>query len=114
LPEKLGQFDVVIVGSVLEHLSDQVTALASIARLAKDLIVINTPYVTSDDRLAQFAGSANNPQHDYTWWFYSLGTYRELFAMLGFSIERVTWHTYLNACENQRRPRATLVAKRIP
>src|ERR1700681_4859368 len=33
LPRDLGQFEVAIVGSVLEHLSDQITALASIARL---------------------------------------------------------------------------------
>src|SRR5882762_4008921 len=36
LPEALGQFDIAIVGSVLEHLSDQITALASIARLTKE------------------------------------------------------------------------------
>src|SRR5215831_11534965 len=35
LPQTLGQFEVAIVGAVLEHLHDQITALASIARLTK-------------------------------------------------------------------------------
>jgi len=33
LPAELGRFDIALVGSVLEHLSDQITALASIAAI---------------------------------------------------------------------------------
>src|SRR2546425_7006679 len=48
LPRELGQFEVAIVGSVLEHLSDQITALASIARLTKNTIVIVSPLLQTD------------------------------------------------------------------
>ena len=37
LPKELGQFDIAIVGSVLEHLSDQISALASIAKRTRRL-----------------------------------------------------------------------------
>jgi hypothetical protein len=62
----------------------------------------------------RFHGSASRPEHDYTWWFYSLGTYREILAMLGFRIERITEHAYLNRFENRRQSRPTIVAKRVP
>src|SRR4030081_1538450 len=73
LPGELGQFDVAIVGSVLEHLSDQITALASIARLTKETIVIVSPLLQTEERIAQFESLASNPEADFTWWTYSLG-----------------------------------------
>src|SRR5204862_6196738 len=58
LPAELGQFDVAIVGSVLEHLSDQITALASIARLTNDTHVLVSPLLVSDDCIARFGALA--------------------------------------------------------
>src|ERR1700704_2245126 len=72
LPEALSQFDIAIVGSVLEHLSDQITALASIARLTKETIVIVSPLLQTEERIAQFESLASNPAADFTWWTYSL------------------------------------------
>src|SRR5258705_2815428 len=43
LPKELGQFDIAIVGSVLEHLSDQISALSSIAKRTRETIVIVSP-----------------------------------------------------------------------
>ena len=90
LPRELGQFDVAIVGSVLEHLSDQITALASIARLTKETIVIVSPMLETEDRIARFGALADHPENDFTWWIYSAGLYREVFKMLGFSIAAIT------------------------
>ena len=42
LPQALGQFDVAIVAAVLEHLNDQITAMGSIARVTKEMMVIDT------------------------------------------------------------------------
>src|SRR5262249_4683680 len=104
----------VIVGSVLEHLSDQISALASIARLTADTMVINTPYHETEEKIARFQPSADNPQADYTWWFYSLGTYREVFAMLGFRIERIVWDKSLRLFpQNTLDPPAAIVLKRV-
>ena len=60
LPPELGQFDVTIVGAVLEHLSDQITALASISRLTKDTMVIVTPLLETEERIARFEPTADN------------------------------------------------------
>jgi 2-polyprenyl-3-methyl-5-hydroxy-6-metoxy-1,4-benzoquinol methylase len=114
LPESLGKFDVVFVGSVLEHLNDPVGALASITKVAGNLLIINTPYLDTEEKTAQFLPSADHPENDYTWWYYSLGTYKELFAMLGFRLQKISWDTYLRSDQSIRQPRATIVAERIP
>src|SRR5919206_1472634 len=94
LPPALGRFDVVIVGSVLEHLSDQVSALASIARVTGETLVVVTPLLETEERVARFEPLASTPDYDFTWWTYSVGVYREVFAMLGFRVAGVTSSKY--------------------
>src|SRR5205085_2664900 len=94
MPPALGEFDVVIVGAVLEHLSDQITALGSIARLTRETMVVVTPLLQTEERIARFEPLASNPDYDFTWWTYSAGVYREVFQMLGFRIERITSSKY--------------------
>ena len=112
LPPGLGQFDVVIVGSVLEHLSDQVSALASIARLTAGTLVVVTPLLETEERFARFEPLASNTDYDYTWWTYSLGVYREVLRMLGFRVERVTKGSYYYDYAGRWEERSTLVAVR--
>jgi SAM-dependent methyltransferase len=112
LPPMIGSFDVAIVGSVLEHLSDQVTALASISRLTKETMILVTPLIESEERIARFEPRAENPDHDYTWWTYSVGVYREVLAMLGFSITRITRARYYHQWESRFEERPTIVADR--
>src|ERR1700738_1097136 len=54
IPLELGLFDVAIVGSVLEHLSDPITALASIAKLTKETILITSRMLETGDRIPRF------------------------------------------------------------
>lgn len=112
LPLELGQFDIAIVGSVLEHLSDPVSALASIARLVKETIVVVSPLIESEERIARFEGSSDHPENDFTWWTYSTGLYREVFGMLGFEIERITASEYRYHYTERLETRHTLVAVR--
>jgi SAM-dependent methyltransferase len=112
LPVELGQFDVAIVGSVLEHLSDQITALASIARLTKETIVVVSPLLQTEERIAQFEALASNPEVDFTWWTYSLGVYREVFGMLGFRISSVSHAKYYYMYGDTLKERSTIVAVR--
>ena len=112
LPQELGMFDIAIVGSVLEHLSDQISALASIARLTKETIVVVSPLLETDERIARFESLASNPDADFTWWTYSLGVYREVFAMLGFSIARVSQAQYCYMYGDRFEERSTIVAVR--
>jgi SAM-dependent methyltransferase len=112
LPEQLGQFDIAIVGSVLEHLSDQISALASIAKHTKETIVVVSPLLQTDERIARFEALASNPDADFTWWTYSLGVYREVFGMLGFSIARVSQAKYYYMYGDRFEERSTIVAVR--
>jgi SAM-dependent methyltransferase len=112
LPTSLGQFDVTIVGAVLEHLSDQITALASIARLTRETMVVVTPLLPTEERIARFEPSASNPDYDFTWWRYSLGVYREVFAMLGFSVASISHAKYYYMYGDSLEERSTIVAVR--
>ena len=97
---------------MLEHLSDQISALASIARLTKETIVLVSPLLQTDERIARFESLASNPDADFTWWTYSLGVYREVFAMLGFSIVKVTTSKYYYMYGDRLEERSTIVAVR--
>src|SRR5436305_12748591 len=112
LPPALGQFDVVIVAAVLEHLNDQITALASIARVTKETMVIVTPVLQTEERIARLEPTAGNPDYDYTWWRYSIGAYREILKILGFSIARITESQYLYDHGDRLETRSTIVAVR--
>jgi SAM-dependent methyltransferase len=112
LPSDLGQFDVAIVGSVLEHLSDQITALASIAKLTKETIVITSPMLETAERIASFGALAAHPENDFTWWIYSEGVYREVLKMLGFSVASITRAEYYYHHGERFETRYTIVARR--
>jgi SAM-dependent methyltransferase len=112
LPMELGQFDIAIVGSVLEHLSDQISALASIARLTKETIVVVSPVLKTEERVARFEALADHPENDFTWWTYSLGVYREVFGMLGFTIAKVTHAKYYYMYGDRFEERSTIVVVR--
>jgi SAM-dependent methyltransferase len=112
VPTALGAFDVVIVGAVLEHLNDQITALASISRVTKEKMVVVTPLLRTDERIARFEPLASTPDYDFTWWTYSEGVYREVFAMLGFRIERITASKYFYDYGGTFEERFTIVAAR--
>lgn len=96
IPQEYGQFDVVLVGSVLEHLSDPIRALASISRVASSTIVITTPALQTEEPVAQFMGDRNNPEIDYVFWVYSLGIYRHVLGMLGFELVRINQYRFLS------------------
>ena len=112
LPPALGVFDVVIVGSVLEHLRDPAEALESIASLTGKKMVVVTPIIESDEPVARFEPRAGNPDQDFTWWTYSIGLYRELLGILGFEIDRITTAEYWHEYDGRFEPRTTLVATR--
>lgn len=112
LPVPLGPFDLTIVGSVLEHLADPISALASIARVTKETVVVVTPLLETEEPIARFEGRASNPDADFTWWVYSLGLYREVFGMLGFEIASVTRAQFYYMYGGRLEERSTIVATR--
>jgi SAM-dependent methyltransferase len=112
LPIELGTFEVTIVGSVLEHLRDPVSALESIARVTGNTLVLVTPMLETDEPIARFEPRAAVPAQDFTWWTYSAGLYRELLGILGFRIERITRAEYWHEHEQRNEMRTTIVAVR--
>lgn len=111
LPEALGRFDVAIFGSVLEHLPDHIQALASAARLS-NTIVITGSFDDTEDHKALFVGWADHPEANYSFWRYTTGIYREVLAMLGFTIERVTRARYRCDLAGNDVELPTIVARR--
>jgi hypothetical protein len=112
LPRELGHFDIVLFGSVLEHLPDHIQAIGS-AALLTDMIIITGPLAESEAPIAQFAGHAGHPEANFSFWRYSLAVYREVFGMLGFRIEAVTRASYPFPFSEQDVEIPTIVARRI-
>lgn len=84
LPEGLGQFDIVIVGQILVHLSDTLRALASIANRCKNTLIIAEGMTHEQYPVSNLLGRAKYPEQDYTFWHHSEGFYNEVLQMLGF------------------------------
>ncbi|MEM7527722.1 MAG: methyltransferase domain-containing protein [Pseudomonadota bacterium] len=112
LPAEIGQFDTVIVGSVLEHLADPMKALAAISRRADETMLIVTPMIDSDERIARFEGEVTRPDDDYVFWTWSRGLFREVLAMLDFRIERIAIRDFKAEWSDERQRRAILTARR--
>jgi len=83
-PSELGRFDVVILGAILEHLVDPLSALTAIARLTDDLVVINTDYFDHSEPVALFKGRAAQRENTFTFWTYSIAVYDEYMKIMGF------------------------------
>ena len=111
-PVAAGKFDVVLVCSILEHLADPISALASIARVAASKLVITTPIIDTNKKIARFEGDASRPEVDYVWWTYARGVYAHVLRMLGFEILQITNGKYKFVLRNSLEKRHTIVAIR--
>lgn len=86
IPTQIGQFDVSIIGSVLEHLSDPIKAIASVSRVTSDTMIIVTCMLDSDVKIAEFLGDSAKPENDFVFWSYSRAVYQHVLSMLNFRI----------------------------
>ena len=110
LPYWKRQFDVVLAGAILEHLSDPVTVVWSLTQLAREAVIIAfTPVVMDDAQTMVTANGWANPEHNYTWWIISSGLYRRMFDNVGFDMELVSATALLNGVEHVR---PTIIARR--
>jgi SAM-dependent methyltransferase len=93
LPDALGSFDVVVVGMILGHLSDPVSALGSVSRRCTDRLVITEGMLEVDQPImALCANPAKGP--DNAWFHLSFGLYRAVLRMVGFKILNITNSIY--------------------
>ena len=93
IPKDIGEFDVVVVGQILVHLSDPVRALSSIMDRCRERIVITEGMLDNEEPLAAFCARAAN-RNNWSWWHYSTGLYREILTMAGWEIERIERSKY--------------------
>ena len=93
LPESLGEFDVVLLASVLLHTRSPVTLLESCARLVKDsVIVTDLSFPTiGDGPVCSLVPSVENEAWD-TWWRFSPSFFTQYLGVLGFPESQVTFH----------------------
>jgi SAM-dependent methyltransferase len=112
LPAELGQFDVSIVGSILEHLADPIKALASISRRTAGTIVIINGMLDTDDKIAEFLGDCNRPETDYVFWNYSRGIYQHVLSMLNFRVDSIAREQFSSPYNQGMSERFIIVASR--
>jgi SAM-dependent methyltransferase len=105
------QFDVVMVGQLLVHLRDALSALAAAARVCRETLIVvegNLP------EAAPIASLCGRPEIPYAWYHYSHGWYREVLSMLGFADVEISVQSYVcnDALHSQKIELATVVASR--
>lgn len=72
MPDWLGTYDVVLLGSILQHLRDPMGAIIQADRRAKKTMIICEAYYESSDPVMRFQANpeAAEPQY-WTWWVMS-------------------------------------------
>jgi hypothetical protein len=119
IPEEIGQFDVVFLGMILPHLREPFYALAQIARLSRDALIVTQQAPDDQDPIAAFIPSVRmNPDAPTSydaWWVFSEGCFREMLAVLGFKIESLARHMHLCTAREPvgEEECLTIVARRV-
>jgi SAM-dependent methyltransferase len=109
-------FDVVLAGAIIEHLSDPVSAIGILARLAREAVIIAFTNVVDTDELLMrpTEHGMSNPAVDFEWWLLSRGLYRQVFENLGFTLnfaESTASYTPYEGFE-EKHVRPTIIARR--
>jgi O-methyltransferase len=96
LPESLGEFDVVLLASVLLHSRSPVAILESCARLVTDTVIITEIYDASlgEGPVCSLVPTAGNNAWD-TWWRFTPRFFTQFLEVLGFTEHKVTFHQQL-------------------
>jgi SAM-dependent methyltransferase len=106
------KFDVVIAGAIIEHLCNPVGAIANMASVTGDtLIIAFTDVGSSKQQLMETMNdwSSPAPESSYTFWKLSKGLYLRVLNNLGFDVRFVPSKARLNGHEYHR---DTIVATR--
>jgi hypothetical protein len=113
-PGTVGVFDVVLVGQILIHLRDGISALAAAASVCAETLVVTEGSLDVPEPIAALSGRADRPEVAYAWYQYSHGWYREVLAMLGFTQVEITTDSYTcnDASHATEIELATIVASR--
>lgn len=96
LPESLGEFDVVLLASILLHSRSPVAILESCARLVKETVIITEIHDESlgEGPVCSLVPTAGNKAWD-TWWRFTPRFFTQFLEVLGFTEHQVTFHQQL-------------------
>jgi O-methyltransferase len=111
LPDDLGRFDVAVLGLILLHLRDPLTALERCARHADTIVVTELlmPLAAPGVPTAQLVPTAQNGVWD-TWWYFTPAYIVEFLRVLGFTT--IDTSTHAGICNGASHPLFTVVASR--
>ncbi len=112
MSQRVQPHDVVLVGQILVHLRDPLSALQQAAAASRDILIITEGSFESDLPVSVFLGG----ESPYSWWHLSTGVYRTYLDLLGFDITSVTkgQYTCLHKDNLGEVDLWTFVAKRRP
>lgn len=93
LPAALGQFDVVLLASILLHSRSPVAILESCARLVSGSVIITEIHEPSlgEGPVCSLVPTADNKAWD-TWWRFTPRFFTQFLEVLGFTRHQVTFH----------------------
>jgi len=96
LPEALGEFDVVLLASILLHTRSPVAIIESCARLVTDTIIITEVFdaALGEGPVCSLVPTAGNTAWD-TWWRFTPRFFTQYLEVLGFTEHQVTFHRQL-------------------
>jgi O-methyltransferase len=96
LPESLGEFDVVLLASVLLHTRSPVAILESCARLVSGSVIITEIFDESlgEGPVCSLVPTVGNKAWD-TWWRFTPRFFTQFLEVLGFTEHKVTFHQQL-------------------
>jgi len=100
------KFDTVMLGQILIHLPDGLSAVAAAARACDDTLVIVEGNFKNKAPLAVFGGGVDSPGD--AWYHYSHGWYRHVLKILGFRKVEITTGTF--KCSAPTHPQAIKLA----
>lgn len=79
------QFDVVVAGAIVGHLSDPVYAIGAWARVAREALIIPWTEIIDSQELKMVPMTRwDDPRFFHAWWNLSEGLWRRIFDNLGF------------------------------
>ncbi len=96
LPESLGEFDVVLLASILLHSRSPVAILESCARLVSGSVIITElfhPHL-GEGPVCSLVPTADNRAWD-TWWGFTPRFFTQFLEVLGFTEHQVSFHQQL-------------------
>jgi SAM-dependent methyltransferase len=114
LPDELGDFDIVLLGAVLLHVSDPHRILAGCAKRARTLIITEVMYPDIEAQGAPLLRLHPTPENkDWgTWWHFTSTFFTQYLGVLGFEKQAVTFHKQRAVQQNLDVDFFTVVASR--